>query len=297
MTTGNRMCSIKSIGFVVCVLNTLLCFGDGDIRRLAVEDVELLCRIDAGTVDTISFSSVSDTNIVSGVNFLNKLDRILRALRSKNIILSKETRLYLGCKLPLEMRQTMYRVVSEHYAQQFARGNYLISSSGRAYAHKLIGRGFFRDMNQVLWNHGYEIKAVFLEKVVIDRPVKQAFAFTDITLTRMRFPQMTRPLLANGQIDAWRSFVAEVAEWRYDDTNRVYYAGCSNCVSFLYHESARGIEQWRLKDVNLSRAVRHPFSPDRVNWVIIKGDKDERFLHWDNLYRRCAWFSGGRSDS
>lgn len=184
MNADSKLENLKRIVIIICSLLSFLCYGDDKIKRLIVEDVELLCRIDADTVDTISFSSIDDIKVASGADFLNRLDRILKIMQGTNIRIASEMRLYLGCKLPLEMKQTMYEVVSEHYAKQFARGNYLISSSGREYAHKLIGRGFFQDIDQVLLNHGYEIKAVFLEKVVFDRDVKQVFAFTDITLTK-----------------------------------------------------------------------------------------------------------------
>ena len=72
-------------------------------------------------------------------------------------------------------------------------------------------------------------------------------------------------LLADGREEKWISFINEVAKCRNDDTNRVYYAGDSNRVSFLYHESAKGIREWQISNVNLSDAVRRPFSRNKKN--------------------------------
>jgi len=88
-------------------------------------------------------------------------------------------------------------------------------------------------------------------------------------------------LLADGRQEKWISFINEVAKCRYDGTNRVYYAGDSNRASILFHESAKGIREWQIIDVNLSDAVRRPFSPDKKNWVPIKDDNDEKFTNWD----------------
>ena len=97
--------------------------SDDGIRRFVVDEVEMLCGMDGNVVDTISFSAIRDDYVTSGVNFLSRLDRILSTLRKKNMPLSSEPRLYLGCKLPLEMQQTLYQVVSEHYAARFAKKN------------------------------------------------------------------------------------------------------------------------------------------------------------------------------
>lgn len=214
MITGIKMKTVKRTCAIICTLSIFLCYGDDNIKHLIVEETELLCRTDADIVDTISFSSISDSKVASGSDFLDRLDRILKIMQGKNIRIASEMRLYLGCKLPLEMKQTMYQVVSEHYAKQFARGNYLISSSGRGYAHKLIGRGFFLDIDQVLFRHGYKINSVFLEKVVINRDVKQAFAFTDITLTKMvshRADSSTYAMLTNKLSQC----IAD-GNWRYE---------------------------------------------------------------------------------
>lgn len=88
-------------------------------------------------------------------------------------------------------------------------------------------------------------------------------------------------LLADCQNDVWLSFVNEVSSCCRDDTNRVYYAGCSNCVSYLYHESAKGIKEWQIRNVYLSDSVKRSFCPDKMNWVVIKGDEDDKFLNWD----------------
>lgn len=89
-------------------------------------------------------------------------------------------------------------------------------------------------------------------------------------------------LLADGREEKWILFINEVAKCRNDDTNRVYYAGDSNRVSFLYHESAKGIREWQISNVNLSDAVRRPFSRDKKFWVRIKGDNDEKLSNWDS---------------
>ncbi len=184
MITSIRTNCIKGIIVAILTLSTLMVHSNDGIKRFVVDEAEMLCRIDNNVVDTISFSAIRDVYVASGVDFLSRLDRILSTLREKNMPLSNELRLYLGCKLPLEMQQTLYQVVSEHYADRFARKNYVISSSGREYAQKLIGRGFFRNLDTALSPHGYKVKSIFLEKVVIVRQKELAYAFTDITLSR-----------------------------------------------------------------------------------------------------------------
>ena len=88
-------------------------------------------------------------------------------------------------------------------------------------------------------------------------------------------------LPADGRCEEWIRFIAEVAKFRYDDTNRVYYAGFSNNVSYLYHESSEGISEWHISNINLSNGVQRAFSTDKMLWVIIKDDKDEKFTNWD----------------
>ena len=83
------------------------------------------------------------------------------------------------------------------------------------------------------------------------------------------------------QENDWISFIDEVAEYRNDNTNRVYYAGSSNDVAFLYHQTSKGIREWQIRNIDLLNDVRRPFSCDKKRWVAIKDDKDEKFSCWD----------------
>lgn len=184
MRNSIRKNVVKGIALSVFALSTFIVSGDDGIKRFFLDEAELLCRINSNAVDTISFSAILDDDVASGADFLNRLDKILSTARKMNMTLSNDLRLYLGCKLPLEMKQTIFQVVSEHYAKRFAQGNYTISCTGHDYAHKLVGRGFFQDIDRILVQHGYTVKSVFLETVSIERNTEQAFAFTDIMLTR-----------------------------------------------------------------------------------------------------------------
>ncbi len=159
-------------------------YGDDGIKRIRVNDAELLCRIDKDLVDTISFYSTGNNSAVTGRDFLCRIDRVFTAIRDRKLRLSQELRLYLGCNLPLEMRQTLYLVISEHYARRLALKDFSIPSSGREYAGKLLGRGYFHELDLRLSVYGYAVKSVFLEKVMIDKEKEVAVAFTDITLKR-----------------------------------------------------------------------------------------------------------------
>lgn len=66
MNICNNMNPIKKISIIyICLLLTFSCLGDDDIKRLVVEDAELLCRNDVSVVDTVSLSSIGDTNVVT----------------------------------------------------------------------------------------------------------------------------------------------------------------------------------------------------------------------------------------
>ena len=88
-------------------------------------------------------------------------------------------------------------------------------------------------------------------------------------------------LSAGGQEHDWHSFLNEVVQYRNDVTSRVYYAGTSNGVSFLYHEYSKGIKDWQISNLMLSNGIQRPFCQDKNKWVIIKDKNDERFSHWD----------------
>ncbi len=199
MRNSIRKNVVKGIALSVFALSTFIVSGDDGIKRFFLDEAELLCRINANAVDTISFSAIRDDDVASGADFLNRLDKILSTARKMNMTLSNDLRLYLGCKLPLEMKQTIFQVVSEHYAKRFAQGNYTISCTGHDYAHKLVGRGFFQDIDRILVQHGYKVKSVFLEKVSVDRSNEQAFAFTDITLTKRNVYSSNSTLLSTFQ--------------------------------------------------------------------------------------------------
>lgn len=199
MRNSNRKNVVNGIALSVFALSTFIVFGDDGIKRFFLDEAELLCRINANAVDTISFSAIRDDDVASGADFLNRLDKILATARKMNMTLSNDLRLYLGCKLPREMKQTIFQVVSEHYAKRFAQGNYTISCTGHDYAHKLVGRVFFQDIDRILVQHGYKVKSVFLENVFVDRSNEQAFAFTDITLTKRNVYSDNSTLLSTFQ--------------------------------------------------------------------------------------------------
>lgn len=77
------------------------------------------------------------------------------------------------------------------------------------------------------------------------------------------------------------SFIEEVAESRQDDTNRVYYAGCSNEVHYLYHKTQYGVKEWRLKNVRLEATRFQEYTSDENRWLIIKDSADDYLRHWD----------------
>ena len=83
-------------------------------------------------------------------------------------------------------------------------------------------------------------------------------------------------LYAGGQDGTWISFVDEIGKYHDDNTNRVYYAGSSNDVAFLYHQTSNGIREWQINNTPLLDTVRRPFSRDNKRWVIIKADIDEK---------------------
>ncbi|MCQ2393038.1 MAG: hypothetical protein MJ249_02015 [Kiritimatiellae bacterium] len=175
---------VKILVCLAFTMSVVTAYSDDDIKRIRVSDAELLCRVEKDIVDTISFMSISNNSVAVGRDFLHKIDRTFMEIRNKNLRMSNELRLCLGCNLPFEMKQTLYQVVSEHYARSFARKNYAISCSGREYAHKLVDRGYFRKLDSKLSVHGYRVKSVCLEKVIVDRKREVAVASVDIVLKR-----------------------------------------------------------------------------------------------------------------
>lgn len=84
-----------------------------------------------------------------------------------------------------------------------------------------------------------------------------------------------------GNTDIWISFLSEVAGCCNDSTNRVYYAGSSNNVHFLYHESSKTTKEWQISNVKISQSAQRPYTSDRKSWITIKSDNDEKFSYWD----------------
>lgn len=177
---------IKILASLLFMMFVVAVYGDEDMKRIRVGDAELLCVIDKDIVDTISLSAIGNASAADGWKFLNRIDDVFAVIRGRKLRLSKEPRLYLGTNIPLEMKQTLYQVIYEHYARRFALKKFAISSSGREYAHKLIGRGFFHKLDSRLSVHGYGVKSVCLEKVIIDMKKKVAVASVDITLMRQK---------------------------------------------------------------------------------------------------------------
>lgn len=83
-------------------------------------------------------------------------------------------------------------------------------------------------------------------------------------------------LYAGEQDGTLSSFLDEVWEYHSDNTNRVYYAGSSNNVAFLYHQTSKGTREWQINNALLLNTVHRPFSRDKKRWVIIKADMDEK---------------------
>ena len=90
-------------------------------------------------------------------------------------------------------------------------------------------------------------------------------------------------LYAEEQDDAWISFIDEIAKYRNEDTNHIYYAGSSNDIAFLYHRTSKGIREWQINKIHLLDTVRRPFSHDNKRWIIIKTDTDEKISCRRNL--------------
>ena len=88
-------------------------------------------------------------------------------------------------------------------------------------------------------------------------------------------------LYAEGQDGTWISFIDEIVKYRNDNTNRVYYAGSSNDVAFLYHQTSKSIREWQINNIPLLDAVRRPFSRDNKRWTTIKTDLDEKIACLD----------------
>lgn len=88
-------------------------------------------------------------------------------------------------------------------------------------------------------------------------------------------------LYAEEQDDAWISFIDEIAKYRNEDTNHIYYAGSSNDIAFLYHRTSKGIREWQINKIHLLDTVRRPFSHDNKRWIIIKTDTDEKISYLD----------------
>ena len=83
-------------------------------------------------------------------------------------------------------------------------------------------------------------------------------------------------LYAGEQDGTLSSFLDEVWKYHSDNTNRVYYAGSSNNVAFLYHQTSKGTREWQINNAPLLNIVHRPFSRDKKRWGIIKADMDEK---------------------
>lgn len=64
-------------------------------------------------------------------------------------------------------------------------------------------------------------------------------------------------------------------------TNILYFAGMSNGVFVIVHETGAGLQFWNLRGIHLDKAVRFAYTDDRSKWIVLKADGEPSLRHWD----------------
>ncbi len=82
-------------------------------------------------------------------------------------------------------------------------------------------------------------------------------------------------------LDSVGNFISAVISASQNETNVVYYAGTSNNVFVLVHETDEGRRFWNMHKVNIDKNVWQDFSHDSKDWVLLKDSSEEKFQHWD----------------
>lgn len=76
-------------------------------------------------------------------------------------------------------------------------------------------------------------------------------------------------------------FFNAVLQTPYGQTNVICYAGTSNHVSVLVHETNTGLSFWHLPEENLDKTIWRDYSSDRRDWIILKNNGESIVRHWN----------------
>lgn len=83
------------------------------------------------------------------------------------------------------------------------------------------------------------------------------------------------------QSEGWQDFIGAVVSVPFDQTNIVYYAGTSNDVFVLVHQTNATRRFWNFNVVNLEKSIWREFSDNPRNWIVIKPSGENTLNHWN----------------
>jgi len=78
-----------------------------------------------------------------------------------------------------------------------------------------------------------------------------------------------------------QDFISAVVSSPCGQTNIVYYAGTSNDVFVLVHQTSEACRFWNLTGVNLDKSILRDFSADPCDWIVIKQNEEDTLRYWD----------------
>ena len=88
-------------------------------------------------------------------------------------------------------------------------------------------------------------------------------------------------IVSSCNLDSIENFISSVISASQNETNVVYYAGTSNNIFVLVHETDDGRRFWNMQMVNINKDIWQDFSPNPKEWVLMKDTSEEKFRHWD----------------
>ena len=78
-----------------------------------------------------------------------------------------------------------------------------------------------------------------------------------------------------------QDLISAVVSLPCNQTNIVYYAGTSNNVFVLVHQTSETRRFWNLTEVNLDKSIWRDFSADSHDWIVIKQNEEDMLRYWD----------------
>lgn len=96
----------------------------------------------------------------------------------------------------------------------------------------------------------------------------------------------------NEAASSFEAFISEVLQVPSGQTNVVYYAGTSNGVSVLVHETNQGERQWNIANARLGKIYLREFTPCKAYWTVLKSNTAKRLSCWDECQQIRDYVNG-----